>query len=119
MAAADPPLVRELERQPGQHDRRWIHLLGADQPAAAEPAPPVDLEQVLAGGAGARDRHVAAEYDRLAESYATALVDELDGKPFDRWLLARLATEAAGGQGLEVGCGPGQSRGTWPSTGWS
>ena len=66
---------------------------------------------MLAGGAGARDRHVAAEYDRLAESYATALVDELDGKPFDRWLLARLATEAAGGQGLEVGCGPGQVAG--------
>lgn len=38
MAEADPPLVRELERQPGQHDRRWIHLLGATQPPpAAEP----------------------------------------------------------------------------------
>ena len=36
--ALDPPLVRELDRQPGQHDRRWIHLLGADQPEAAESA---------------------------------------------------------------------------------
>ena len=111
MAAADPPLVRELERQPGQHDRRWMHLLGADQPEAAEPVPPVDREQVLAGGAGARDRKVAAEYDRLAEQYAEALADELDGKSFDRWLLARLAAEADGDQGLDVGCGPGHVAG--------
>ena len=83
-----------------------MHLLGAEQPEAAEPVPPVDREQVLAGGAAARDRKVAAEYDRLAESYAEALGDELDGKPFDRWLLARLAAEADGGQGLDVGCGP-------------
>jgi len=106
MAAADPPLVRELERQPGQHDRRWMHLLSADQPEAAEPAAPIDREQVLAGGAAARDRKVAAEYDRLAEQYAAALGDELDGKSFDRWLLARLAAEAGRGQGLDVGCGP-------------
>ncbi len=106
MAAADPPLVRELERQPGQHDRRWVHLLGADQPEASEPTPPVDREQVLASGAAARDRKVAAEYDRLAERYTEVLGDELDGKSFDRWLLARLAAEAAGGQGLDVGCGP-------------
>jgi len=111
MAAAEPPLVRELERQPGQHDRRWMHLLGADQPEAAEAAPPVDREQVLAGGAGARDRKVAAEYDRLAERYAEALADELDGKSFDRWLLARLAAEADGDQGLDIGCGPGQVAG--------
>ncbi len=110
MAAADPPLVRELDRQPGQHDRRWIHLLGADQPEAAESVPPVDLEQVLANGAGLRDRQVAAEYDRLAEPYAVAMGDELEGKPFDRWLLDRLAA-AAGGQGLDIGCGPGHVTG--------
>jgi uncharacterized protein YceH (UPF0502 family) len=111
MAAADPPLVRELERQPGQHDRRWMHLLGAEQPDAAEPVPPVDREQVLAGGAAARDRKVAAEYDRLAERYVEVLGDELDGKSFDRWLLARLAAEADGGQGLDVGCGPAYGAG--------
>jgi uncharacterized protein YceH (UPF0502 family) len=108
MAAADPPLVRELDRQPGQHDRRWIHLLGAEQPEAAQPAPRVDREQVLASGVAARDRLVAAEYDRLAEAYAEALDDELVDKPFDRWLLARLAAEVVGGQGLDIGCGPGQ-----------
>jgi uncharacterized protein YceH (UPF0502 family) len=108
MAAADPPLVRELDRQPGQHDRRWIHLLGVEQAEAAQPVPPVDREQVLASGVAARDRLVGAEYDRLAEAYAEALDDELDDKPFDRWLLARLAAETAGGQGLDIGCGPGQ-----------
>jgi len=111
MAALDPPLVRELERQPGQRDRRWTHLLSVEQPAAAAPPAPVDREEVLAGGAVARDRKVAAEYDKLAESYAIALGDELDEKPFDRWLLDRLAADAAGGQGLDVGCGPAQVAG--------
>ena len=111
MAAADPPLVRELERQPGQHDRRWMHLLGADQPELSEPVPPVDRERVLAGGPAARDRKVAAEYDKLAERYADALGGELDGKPFDRWLLDRLAAGSAGAQGLDVGCGPGHIAG--------
>ena len=82
-----------------------MHLLGPISPRLRA-RPPVDREQVLAGGAAARDRKVAAEYDRLAEQYAAALGDELDGKSFDRWLLARLAAEAAGGQGLDVGCGP-------------
>jgi hypothetical protein len=59
---------------------------------------------------------VTTEYDRLAERYAEALGDELAGKPFDRWLLDRLAagTEevpAAAAQGLDVGCGPGQVAG--------
>ena len=108
MATTDPPLVRELERQPGQHDRRWIHLLGAEVAETAAPPATVDLEQVISDGAGARDRSVAADYDRLAEAYATAISDELDGKPFDRWLLTRLAEESGGGQGLDVGCGPGQ-----------
>ena len=40
MAAADPPLVRELDRGPGQRDRRWIHLLGVEQAEAAQPVPP-------------------------------------------------------------------------------
>ena len=46
---------------------------------------------MLADGAAARDRKVAADYDRLAEAYAIALGDELDDKPFDRWFLADLA----------------------------
>ncbi len=111
LAAMDPPLVHELERQAGQHDRRWIHLLGAAQVAeAAAPATVVDREGLLAAGPLARDRTVAAEYDRLAEAYAIELGDDLSGKPFDRWLLAELAGNAPG-QGLDVGCGPGQVAG--------
>ena len=111
LAALEPPLVRELERQPGQHDRRWIHLLGVDlPPEAAEPAVAVDREQVLVEGPRARDRKVGAEYDRLAEAYAIALGDDLDAKPFDRWFLEELADNAPG-QGLDVGCGPGQVAG--------
>ena len=107
LAGAEVPLVAELDRQPAQHDRRWVHLLGADEPAV-EPSPAVDREVVLAAGAGARDRLVAGEYDRLAGSYGEALGDDLDGKPFDRWLLDRLAADAVDGPGLDVGCGPGQ-----------
>ncbi|WP_347352263.1 DUF480 domain-containing protein [Intrasporangium sp.] len=110
MAALDPPLVRELDRAVGQRDRRWAHLLGTG-PEPAAPAPSVDREQVLAAGAAARDRLVATEYDRLAGSYAVALGDDLDAKPFDRWLLDRLAGWAEGEQGLDVGCGPAQVAG--------
>ena len=107
LAAEEPPLVRELERQAGQHDRRWIHLLGAElPPEAVEPVRAVDREQVLAAGGLARDRKVTAEYDRLAEAYAIALGDDLAEKPFDRWFLEELANSAPG-QGLDVGCGPG------------
>ena len=70
----------------------------------------VDREQVLASGGLARDRKVAAEYDRLAEAYAIALGDDLEAKPFDRWFLEELA-DSAPGQGLDVGCGPGQVAG--------
>ena len=114
MAQTDPPLVRQLPRQAGQHDPRWVHLLGADQPeTVAEVAATVDRERLLKTGAVARDRLVAGEYDRLAQPYAETLYDELADKPFDRWLLDRLATEAlssgpAPAQGLDVGCGPGQ-----------
>ena len=34
------PLVRELERRPGQQDRRWVHLLGPVEDEAGAPVPP-------------------------------------------------------------------------------
>ena len=71
---------------------------------------------MLAGGAAARDRKVAAEYDRLAEHYAAALGDELDGKSFDRWLLARLAAEAGRGRVWTSDADRATSRGSWPTT---
>lgn len=111
LAVLESPLVRELERRPGQHDGRWIHLLGVDPPPeAGEPVPVVDREQVLVEGPRVRDRKVSAEYDRLAEAYAIALGDDLENKPFDRWFLEELASNAPG-QGLDVGCGPGQVAG--------
>jgi uncharacterized protein YceH (UPF0502 family) len=43
LAAREEPMVEELERQPGQKERRWAHLLGpraAEAPAAAPIEPP-------------------------------------------------------------------------------
>ena len=80
LAARPEPLVRELPRQRGQHDARWVHLLG-DVPVAdgavAEAGPHVDRESVLAAGGAARDERVRSSYDAVATGYADHLVDEL------------------------------------------
>jgi len=111
LAARPEPLVRELPRQRGQHDSRWVHLLGdvvvADG-AARGSAPAVDRETVLAAGGAARDQQVRTSYDAVAAAYADHLVDELvEGLPFERWLLDRVAAHADGAPVVEVGCGPG------------
>ena len=49
-----------------------------------------------------------AAYTEAATGYAAELLDELDRKPFDRWLLERLAALSDGGPVADVGCGPGQ-----------
>ncbi len=101
-------LVRELPRQPGQHDLRWVHLLG--EPAATPlvvVAPAVDRDAVLAAGPEARDERVRAAYDAVAGSYSEHLFNELTGLPFESWLLDRVAAHADGGPVVEVGCGPG------------
>lgn len=46
-------------------------------------------------------------YDVVAESYATNINGELQGKPLDRALLDVLVELTAGGPVLDVGCGPG------------
>lgn len=52
---------------------------------------------------------IRASYDAMAEPYAEAIYGELDGKPFDRAWLNRLASEAGGiGPICDLGCGPGQ-----------
>lgn len=107
MAARPVPLVRELERQPGQHDPRWVHLLGPVPEQVAPAAPSVDRDAVLAGGAELRDARVRSSYDAVAGAYADHLVDELGGLPFETWLLDRVAEHAAGGPVVEVGSGPG------------
>ena len=110
-AMAERGLVRELPRRGGDRDARWVHLLG-DEPAAAAPAveagPVLD---VLADGADARDERVRSSYDAVATAYADSLLTELDGLPFETWLLDRVAAHAdddrVGGPVVEVGCGPG------------
>ncbi|MBO0844468.1 MAG: DUF480 domain-containing protein [Nocardioides sp.] len=107
---AERGLARMLPRQPGQHDPRWVHLLGesAVSPVAPVATAAVDRESVLADGAPARDERVRASYDAVATTYADHLVDELrDGLPFETWLLDRVAAHADGGPVVEVGCGPG------------
>ena len=108
MAAAEPPYVRELARQPGQHDTRWIHLLGPVEAAAAHPEPEsIDRESVLADGPEVRDEKVRAAYGAVAASYADHFDDELAGLPFESWLLRRVAELAGGAPVIEVGTGPG------------
>ena len=108
MAARPLPLVRELERRPGQQDRRWIHLLGpAPQQEIAAVTAVVDRDAVIAEGPERRDAKVRSSYDAVAAAYADQLADELPGLDFERWLLDRVAAHAAGGPVVEVGCGPG------------
>jgi SAM-dependent methyltransferase len=47
-------------------------------------------------------------YDRVADEYARHLFEELQGKPLDRELLTRFASEMSGrGSVCDLGCGPG------------
>lgn len=103
MAERDDPLVVQLERQPGQQDNRWAHLLG--EPPAQAAAPAVDKEQVLADGVDARDRQVIAAYNTVATAYASqfGVVD----RPFEQWFLTRVAELAGPYSTADVGCGPG------------
>ncbi len=115
MAARPQPLVLELERRPGQQDRRWKHLLGPapQQPTTTSSAPSsaassaVDRDAVIADGADARDAKVRMSYDAVATAYADQLVDELGRLPFETWLLDRVVAHAVGRPVVEVGSGPG------------
>lgn len=108
MAGRSQPLVSELERRPGQQDRRWVHLLGpAPQQAASLAAAAVDRDAVIADGADIRDARVRSSYDAVAPAYADHLVDELRGLPFETWLLDRVVAHAGGQPVVEVGSGPG------------
>jgi uncharacterized protein YceH (UPF0502 family)/2-polyprenyl-3-methyl-5-hydroxy-6-metoxy-1,4-benzoquinol methylase len=112
LADRDAPLVRRLERRPGQQDHRWAHLLGpAPEPAASviSPAagPAVDRERPVADGATARDERVRGTYAVIAASSADELVTELADRPFEWWLLDRVVAEAAPRPVVDAGCGPG------------
>ncbi len=107
MAEREPPLVRELGLRPREQDRRWVHLLGPLPTGEPVPPPVVDREAALANGPAARDAAVQRTYDVVADAYAERYDDELALKPFDTWLLARIAAEADGPV-VDVGTGPGQ-----------
>ena len=108
LASRPEPLVRELERRPGQQDRRWVHLLGpVPEQAAAAAEATVDRDVVIADGAERRDTAVRSSYDAVSADYADHLVEELSGLPFETWLLDRVLAHAAGRPVVEVGCGPG------------
>ena len=106
-AMAERALVQELELRPREQDRRWVHLLGPLATGEAVAAPPVDREAALAHGSEARDESVRRTYDVIADAYAEHYRDELSHKPFDTWLLDRVAA-AASGPVADVGTGPGQ-----------
>lgn len=104
MAERPQPLVRELERRPGQQDARWTHLLGPlPQHHDDNGCPDADV----LGDTGARDARVLASYDAVATDYARRIADELAPMPFDTWLLDRVAAHAGTGPVAEVGSGPG------------
>lgn len=56
LAARDAPLVAEQDRQPGQKERRWVHLLGpaagstVDVPVAATPIEPAAWQGAAGDG---------------------------------------------------------------------
>ena len=110
LADRTAPLVRQLQRRPGQQDHRWDQLLGP--PAEPDPGPAgagsdPDRERPLADGADARDDRVRSSYALVAADYAAALAAELDDLPFERWLLDRVAAEAGARPVIDAGCGPG------------
>ena len=112
LAELPTPLVQELERRAGQHDTRWVHLLGPVEaaPAAAAVGPvQVDRESLLSQGAAARDERVMRSYDAVAEAYAEAYAAEFAALPFDDWFLGRLVGLAGDGPVLDAGCGPGHA----------
>lgn len=118
LASRPVPLVAEEPRRPGHKEPRWIHRLGpvADDPGTAASTPSSDpapsstqasTEAVLRDGPERRTDRVRATYDTVADEYAARVADELDDKPFDRWLLERIAGLADDGPIADVGCGPG------------
>ena len=104
---AERHLVRELELRPREQDRRWVHLLGPLPVGETAVTAGVDRDAALAQGAAARDESVRRTYDVVAEAYAEKYGDELSHKPFDTWLLDRIAAEVTGPI-ADVGTGPGQ-----------
>lgn len=106
LAAAEPPLVRELDRRPGEKDRRWVHLLGPAPTPPAAPEASVDRESVLDAGAAARDARTLAAREAVAADYAADPSSQVS-HPFEVWLLDEVPGLAEDWPVADLGCGPG------------
>jgi uncharacterized protein YceH (UPF0502 family) len=80
LAGRGEPLVAELERRPGQKERRWIHLLGPVAERIDDDAEPPAVEPLVEDPTDGwlLVRVSAAEVDRTARAVAKAL-----GRPVD------------------------------------
>ncbi|OBC01877.1 hypothetical protein A5784_17425 [Mycobacterium sp. 852013-50091_SCH5140682] len=107
MGKRDQPLVRRLDRRPGQQDYRWVHELGPVDTGETPQRPAVDREAPIADSPEARDDRVRATYGAVAPAYARELSEELERLPFERWLLDRVAAAARDLPIMDAGCGPG------------
>jgi uncharacterized protein YceH (UPF0502 family) len=100
LAGRAAPLVRELARQPGQKDARWVHLLAPPTEPASAPQP------ASAAGASAAVPDGVRGYDVIAE-----FADLLTGDQWDTVelvLLDALAdVEPGAGPLVDVGAGTG------------
>lgn len=68
LAAGDEPLVRQLAREPGQKESRWMHLLAGEPPSAPAGARPADGEPraTLAERIAALEERLASLESKLA-----------------------------------------------------
>jgi uncharacterized protein YceH (UPF0502 family) len=101
LAQRDSPLVRRLERQPGQKDARWTHLLGGGEAAPSVP----DTKQDVPAAAAATTSvdpygEATAEFYDLLE---TAMWDTFGLQMLD--VLA--GVDPADGPIIDVGSGTG------------
>lgn len=90
LAQRGEPLVARLERQPGQKENRWAHLLGTD---LAEVLAASDGGGDASGGGGSTDGRTASRSDRLAalEAEVAELRADLDHlRAAHRELVAKL-----------------------------
>src|SRR4029077_17301191 len=90
-----------------QQDHRWVHVLGPVEMGEAPAPPAVDREAPIADSPERRGDRVGATYGVVAASYARELAEELDGLPFERWLLDQVAVAAGDLPVMDAGGRPG------------
>lgn len=66
-SGSSEPLVRELERLPGQKEARWTHLAGSEVPTAVARSPEVPVAESLTSRVDRLEETVARLHERLRE----------------------------------------------------